>query len=128
VQHDRHYSLDEANASLPGVAELLARLRAAREQLSDTEAREALTEAGPTNGGGEPGRVVSEAFLALRDGLVELRDREVVLRDLERGLVDFPAIRDGQEIYLCWEEGEDEIAFWHEPDTGFAGRKPLEGG
>jgi hypothetical protein len=128
VQHARHYSLEEANTSLPEVAELLARLRAAREQLSDTDAREALTEAGPTNGGGEPGRVVSEAFLALRDGLVELREREVVLRDLERGLVDFPAIRDGEEIYLCWEEGEDEIAFWHEPDAGFAGRKPLEGG
>jgi hypothetical protein len=125
LQHERHYSLDEANASLPGVAELLERLRAARERLSDTEAREALSEAGPTNGGGEPGRTVSEAFLALRDGLVELRAREVVLRDLERGLVDFPALRDGREIYLCWEEGEEEIAFWHEPDTGFAGRKPL---
>ena len=128
MQHERHYSLEEANASLPGVAELLGRLRAAREQLSDSEAREALAEAGPTNGGGEPGRTVSEAFLALRDGLVELRDREVVLRDLERGLVDFPAIRDGQEIYLCWQEGEDEIAFWHEPEAGFAGRKPIEGG
>jgi hypothetical protein len=125
VQHERHYSLDEANASLSGVAQLLERLRAARERLSDSEARAALSEAGPTNGGGEPGRTVSEAFLALRDGLVELREREVVLRDLERGLVDFPALRDGREIYLCWEEGEDEIAFWHEPDTGFAGRKPL---
>jgi hypothetical protein len=125
VQHERHYSLDEANASLPAVAKLLERLRAARERLSDSEAREALSEAGPTNGGGEPGRTVSEAFLALRDGLVELREREVVLRDLERGLVDFPALRDGREIYLCWEEGEEEIAFWHEPDTGFAGRKPL---
>jgi hypothetical protein len=127
MQHDRHYSLEEANASLPGVGELLVRLRAAREQLSDSEARKALAEAGPTNGGGEPGRIVSEAFLALRDGLVELRDREVVLRDLERGLVDFPALRDGREIYLCWEEGEEEIAFWHEPDTGFAGRQPIEG-
>jgi hypothetical protein len=128
VQHERHYNLEEANASLPAVGELLARLRAAREQLSDSDAREALAEAGPTNGGGEPGRTVSEAFLALRDGLVELREREVVLRDLERGLVDFPAMRDGSEIYLCWEEGEEEIAFWHEPDTGFAGRKPIEGG
>jgi hypothetical protein len=127
MQHERHYTLDEANAALPAVEALLNRLRAAREQLSDTDAREALSEAGPTNGGGEPGRVVSEAFLALRDGLVELREREVVLRDLERGLVDFPAMRDGQEIYLCWEEGEEEIAFWHEPDTGFAGRKPLDG-
>ncbi len=125
MQHERHYSLEEANASLPAVAELLVRLRAAREQLSDSEAREALAEAGPTNGGGEPGRTVSEAFLALRDGLVELRAREVVLRDLERGLVDFPALRDGQEIYLCWEEGEDEIAFWHDQDSGYAGRQPL---
>ena len=125
MQHERHYSLEEANASLPAVAELLARLRAAREQLSDTEAREALSEAGPTNGGGEPGRVVSEAFLALRDGLVELRDREVVLRDLERGLVDFPAMRDGQEIYLCWEEGEEEIGYWHDLDAGYGGRQPL---
>jgi hypothetical protein len=125
VQHERHYSLDEANAALPAVGQLLERLRSARQRLSDSEARDALSEAGPTNGGGEPGRTVSEAFLALRDGLVELREREVVLRDLERGLVDFPAIRDGREIYLCWEEGEDEIAFWHEPDTGFAGRKPL---
>src|SRR5919206_2321922 len=125
MQHERHYSLEEANAALPAVEELLTRLRAAREQLSDTEAREALAEAGPSNGGGEPGRTVSEAFLALRDGLVELRAREVVLRDLERGLVDFPAMRDGREIYLCWEEGEEEIAFWHEPEAGFAGRRPL---
>ena len=125
MQHERHYSLDEANAALPAVAQLLERLRSARQRLSDSEARDALSEAGPTNGGGEPGRTVSEAFLALRDGLVELREREVVLRDLERGLVDFPAIREGREIYLCWEEGEEEIAFWHEPDTGFAGRKPL---
>jgi hypothetical protein len=125
VQHERHYSVDEANAALPAVGQLLERLRSARQRLSDSEARDALSEAGPTNGGGEPGRTVSEAFLALRDGLVELREREVVLRDLERGLVDFPATRDGREIYLCWEEGEEEIAFWHEPDTGFAGRKPL---
>jgi hypothetical protein len=128
VQHDRHYTLDEANAALSAVGDLLVRLRSAREQLSDSEAREALAEAGPTNGGGAPGRVVSEAFLALRDGLVELREREVVLRDLDRGLVDFPAMRDGREIYLCWEEGEDEIGFWHDLETGFAGRQPLDDG
>jgi hypothetical protein len=128
MQHERHYTLDEANAALPGVVALLERLRSARERLSDSEAREALSEAGPTNGGGAPGKVVSEAFLALRDGLVELREREVVLRDLERGLVDFPAIRDGREIYLCWEDGEEEIGYWHELDTGFAGREPLDDG
>ena len=125
MQHERHYTLDEANAALDWVADRLRRLRDARARLSDSEAREALTEAAPTDGGGAPGRVVSEGFLALRTVLLELREAEVVLRDLDRGLVDFPALRDGREIYLCWEEGEDEIGFWHEPEAGFAGRRPL---
>ena len=126
MTHARHYSLEEAAALLPQVEELLQRMRSARERLTDREAREALAEAAPMNGGGEPGRLVSEGFLELRASLVGLRDLEVVLRDLERGLVDFPSLRDGREVYLCWQEGEDEIAFWHEPDAGFAGRRPLE--
>src|SRR3954453_15808957 len=125
MQHQRHDSLVEANAALPGVGALLERLRAARERLSDTEAREAVSEAATTNGGGEPGRTVSEAFLALRDGLVELREREVVLRDLERGLVDFAALREARETSLCRGAGKDEITFWHGPDTGSAAPKPL---
>jgi hypothetical protein len=127
VRHERHYTLEEANAALSEVAEIVERLRRARSGLSDSEAREALSEAAPENGGGQPGRVVSEAFVELRAGLLDLREREVVLRDLDRGLVDFPAIRDDREVYLCWEEGEDEIAFWHEPDAGFAGRQPVDG-
>ncbi len=128
MAHDRHYTLEEAAAVLPQVEELIRRLRAARERLTDREAREALSSAAPTNGGGEPGRSVSEGFLQLRDTLIELRELEVVLRDLEKGLVDFPAMRDGREVYLCWQEGEDEIAFWHEPDAGFSGRRPLDDG
>jgi hypothetical protein len=128
VRHARHYTLEEANAALGWVQEVITSLRTAREGLSDEEAREALAEAGPQNGGGDPGRVVSEAFLQLRDSLARLQDAEVVLRDLDRGLVDFPALRDGREIYLCWQEGEPEIGFWHEPDAGFAGRRPLDDG
>ena len=127
TQQERHYSLEEANASLERVEELIERLRRARAGLSDREAREALAEATPTNGGGSPGRVVSEAFLEVRDVLLELREREIVLRDLDRGLVDFPAMRDGREVYLCWQEGEAEIGFWHEPEAGFAGRRPIDG-
>jgi len=127
VRHERHYSREEANAALPDVSELIDRLRAAREQLSDEEARAALAEATPGNGGGDPARTISEGFLEIREALLELQAREVVLRDLDRGLVDFPAIRDGEEIYLCWEQGEGEIAWWHDPDTGFAGRRPLDG-
>jgi hypothetical protein len=125
TQHARHYTLDQANAALDWVGERLERLRAARVQLSDEEARAALGEAAPSNGGGAPGRVVSEAFLQLQRTLGELQEMEVVLRDLERGLVDFPSMRDGREVYLCWEAGETEIEFWHDIDAGYGGRKPL---
>ena len=125
MKHRRHYTLDEANASLGWVQEAITSLREAREGLSDEEAREALAEAGPQNGGGSPGRVVSEAFVQLRAALAQLQEAEVVLRDLDRGLVDFPALRDGREVYLCWLEGEDEIGYWHDLEAGFAGREPL---
>ena len=128
MKHARHYTLEEANAALGWVQDAIATLRTAREGLSDEEAREALAEAGPQNGGGDPGRVVSEAFLQLRDALARLQEAEVVLRDLDRGLLDFPSLRDGQEVYLCWQEGEDAIEYWHEPEAGFGGRRPLDDG
>ena len=128
VTHERHYSLEEAAEALPLVVELIERMRRARSRLTDAEARAALSDATPTNGGGDPGRTVSEGFLELRESLVGLQAMGVVLRDLERGLVDFPSLRDGREVYLCWQEGEDEIAFWHEVDTGFPGRRPLDDG
>jgi hypothetical protein len=128
VIHERHYTLEEASELLPHVVAVIERMRVARDRLGDREAREALSEASPTNGGGGPGRTVSEGFLELRDSMIELRGLDVVLRDLDRGLLDFPSLRDGREVYLCWEEGEDAIRYWHEPEAGFAGRHPLENG
>jgi hypothetical protein len=127
-EHERHYSLEEASALLPRIAELLVKMRSARDRLGDAEARAALDAAGASNGGGTPGKIVSEGFLELRESMLELREREIVLRDLDRGLVDFPALRDGREIYLCWEEGEPEIGWWHDLDAGFGGRRPLADG
>ena len=128
MEHGRHYTVEQANAAIPWVRERIEGLRTARAELNDEEARAALSEAGPTNGGGEPGHLVSSAFLAMRSALGELREMEVVLRDLDRGLVDFPALRDGREVYLCWVEDEDEVCFWHEPEAGFDGRRPLNDG
>jgi hypothetical protein len=108
------------------VRERLATMRDARDRLNDEEAREALSDAGPTNGGGGPGRVVSEAFLDLRAALAQLQAMDIVLRDLERGLIDFPCVREGEEVYLCWvETEEDDITTWHGLDDGYAGRQPL---
>jgi hypothetical protein len=125
VRHERHYTLEEASAAIGWVGDALARMREARERLSDEEARAALSEAAPGNGGGKPGMVVSQAFLALRDSLTELQAGDIVLRDLDRGLVDFPSVRDGEEVYLCWEEGEAEIGYWHDLESGYGGRRPL---
>jgi hypothetical protein len=128
MRHSRHYSLEEASALLPWVAEQLERLRSARDRLGDVDARAALAATGQTNGGGQAGKVVSEGFLQLRELMLELREREIVLRDLDRGLIDFPSLRGDEEVYLCWVEGEAEIGFWHEPEAGFAGRRPLDDG
>ena len=122
---ERHYTVEQANAALEWVRERIERLRTAREGLNDEEARAALGEATPDNGGGQAGKVVSAAFLELRDALFQLQAMEVVLRDLDRGLVDFPAIREGREVFLCWEENEPEVGYWHDMDSGYGGRRPL---
>jgi hypothetical protein len=125
LEYDRHFTVEEANAELARIREGLERLRDARAGLTDEEARAALAEAIPTNGGGAPGKVVSDAFLRLRSTLAELQGMGIIVRDIDRGLVDFPSIRDGREVYLCWTEDEVEIGYWHDLESGYAGREPL---
>ena len=106
---------------------MLRRLRDAKDELTDTEAHEALSEAAPRNGGGDPGRKVGEAFLEVRSLLGTLEEAGIVVRDIDRGLIDFPAIRDGEEVYLCWELGEDSVEHWHDLESGYgAGGSSIE--
>jgi hypothetical protein len=124
--HDRHFTLEEANALLDGLRPVLRQLREASEQLTDADAHALLAEAASTNGGGPPGRQVGEAFLEVRRLLAAVQESGIVVRDIDRGLIDFPAIRGGEEVYLCWELGEDRVSWWHELDAGYQGREPLE--
>ncbi len=72
----------------------------------------------------------------LRKWLVELNtarqrvsrhdEREIQLKDPQRGLIDFPAIREGREVFLCWKQDEDDIEYWHDLDAGYAGREKLQ--
>jgi hypothetical protein len=126
VIHERHFTVEEANAAIERIGPMLEKLRDAKAGLLDEDAREALSEASPTNGGGDPGRQVGEAFLEIRRILVELNEAEIVVRDVDRGLIDFPSIREGEEIYLCWQLGEERVAWWHDLESGFAGREPLD--
>jgi hypothetical protein len=124
--HGRHFTRDEANGLLPRLKEILLALRNSKDELTDAEAHEALSEAAPTNGGGELGRQVGVAFLEVRRLLTAIEESGIVLRDIDRGLVDFPAVIDGREVYLCWELGEDDVAYWHDLDSGYRGREPLD--
>jgi hypothetical protein len=124
--YERHFTREEANALLPQLTAMLSQLQDSKDELTDAEAHEALSEAAPANGGGEEGRQVGVAFLEVRRLLETIEQSGIVLRDIDRGLVDFPALLEDREIYLCWELGEDEVAFWHDMDAGYGGREPLE--
>lgn len=123
---ERHYTREEANALLPQVEPLLRKLGEAKDRLTDEEAHEVLAESAPTNGGGEPGTQVGEGFLEVRSLLGALQEAGIVVRDVDRGLIDFPSLRDGKEVYLCWELGEDGVDYWHDLEEGFGGREPLD--
>src|SRR5919201_306264 len=130
----RYFTPEEANAHLaevrPVAEELVAHRRAMAAAAGD---RARLVQQIAGNGGDldpqEP-RVLEEQFAREGDGVArcveELERLGVLVKDLDLGLVDFPALRDGEEVLLCWQVGEDEVAFWHGAEEGFAGRKPLE--
>ncbi|MSQ11781.1 MAG: DUF2203 family protein [Dehalococcoidia bacterium] len=128
-----HFTVDEAHALLPWLTEQLARLvplLEERERLRAEVARAQMrvrTNGGSPHAGEEAARLKElEAASSRADGLLkEVAEKGIVLRDPARGLVDFPSLREGREIHLCWLKGEECIAFWHEVDAGFAGRQPL---
>lgn len=120
---ERVFTPEEANAELALLRELLPRIRDARRGL--IEASERIEEAVATDGGGTAG---SDWFVhqqTLKTGVEELATRGILLRDPEVGLVDFPAERDGERVYLCWKLGEDEVAHYHGERGGYSRRKPL---
>ena len=121
----KHYSRDEARALLPQIRTWLAELNRLRPQLEKYEQRiEAMQGAGQDVGGDLANNWV-RTMADAHDVLAEFQRREISVKNIERGLVDFPAIIGGREVFLCWEQDEDDIEFWHELDTGYAGRERL---
>jgi hypothetical protein len=122
------FTVQEANALLPDVRNITGKIQRAHRQLSKyrDEARKA-SEAAEQGGGGMAEGVAYAAILTvLTIQLTELEALGVQLKDFERGLVDFPSLRDGRVVLLCWQLGEgDELEWWHDVDAGFAGRTPL---
>jgi hypothetical protein len=127
-RHRRHYTVDQAMAVRGWVAERVGWVRDAQARLvgQGPEAIQAVEALDPDSGGAYPGREVARSLVEISRAVGELEAVEIVLRDVDRGLIDFPAMRDGIEVYLCWlVDDEESIGFWHEPEAGFAGRRPL---
>jgi hypothetical protein len=126
VVHTRYFTVDEVNALLPRLRDLLGQLNQIREHVIALQPElHRVVEHAPGNGGG---RAASDAVADFQhfDRLIgEINRMGCLLKDVSHGLVDFPAIRDGREVYLCWQLGEPEVRFWHDLDAGFAGRQPL---
>jgi hypothetical protein len=128
-----YFSREEAEALLPQISVVLRTIQEERRLLRACETDlDALAVQAMGNGHHLQGRIVQlqKAVLGhtrnLRVAFEALQAFGCELKDPDSGLIDFLSLRDGQEIYLCWLLGEERIAFWHDLQTGFAGRQPLD--
>ncbi|HET7114496.1 MAG TPA: DUF2203 domain-containing protein [Pyrinomonadaceae bacterium] len=122
------FTIQEANNLLPSVRGILARIQRAHRELSlyRDDARKAAEAAEQGGGGIDAGVAYATVLTEMTTQMSELETLGVQLKDFERGLVDFPSLRDGRVVLLCWQMGEgDELEWWHDVDAGFAGRTPL---
>jgi hypothetical protein len=122
------FTVDEANALLPSVRQILRKLQRSRKRLGTYRKAAKSAAEGAEQGGGGMENGVHYATL-LTDFAAEMSELEalgVQLKDFERGLVDFPSLREGRVVLLCWQLGEgDHLEWWHDMEAGFSGRTPL---
>ena len=123
--HARHWTPAEANQLRPIVGATVRRLRAAREVLAQDGFDSEFALRAESTGGAWPGSERAKASVDVTLGFEALERLDIVVRDLDRGLVDFPAVINGREVYLCWLLDEPAVTHWHAIESGFAGRKPL---
>ena len=122
------FTLEEANDLLPTVQQIVLRIKRSRQRLGAFSSQATLAaENAEQGGGGMPDGIRYAHLLTEFTGeIAELDSLGVQLKDFDRGLIDFPSLRDGRVVLLCWQLGEsDELEWWHDVDAGFAGRTPL---
>jgi hypothetical protein len=124
---ERIFTLGEATSLLPHLRTILTKVVQEWEHIRKLnpeiqKARDAASFGGYSKFGVEYVGTVSE----LMSFIYQIKELGVLLKDAEKGLCDFPYIKDGRMVYLCWQLGEDSIQYWHDIETGFAGREPLD--
>ena len=123
----RYFTLQEANEALIAIRPLMDEIQAIRQEILARQPEVwPVVERAAGNGGSQAASKLVKEFERL-DALVhQLQESGAIFKDINLGLLDFPAWKDGREVYLCWKYGEGEIAYWHEIEAGYAGRQPIE--
>jgi len=121
----KHYTIAEARALLPQIREWLTEMHQLRRSLKQLDERLAQLVADGADAGGESVNTQVKLLGEWQRVVQEFGRREIQIKDVERGLIDFPALIGGNEVFLCWEEDDDDIEFWHDLDSGYAGRERL---
>jgi len=123
---NKHYTLEEARALLPKVRRWLLIMMASGRALKKVDSQLCQMRKGGEDLGG---RLVDEwtrLSVEFLEALMEFQRREILVKDLDRGLVDFPSLRGDREVFLCYELDEEDIQFWHDLDSGYAGREAID--
>jgi hypothetical protein len=124
-RYQKHYTRQEARALLPQIRSWLAAIIRLRDEVQKQEKRlQQLLQPGRDLGGDLVNEWV-RTMARIKDVLLEFEHREIEIKDVDRGLIDFPALRGDKEVFLCWEMGEEDIEFWHDLDAGYRGRERL---
>ncbi|HSD84516.1 MAG TPA: DUF2203 domain-containing protein [Anaerolineae bacterium] len=122
----KHFTAEEANRALPQVRLLVAQIMQAREAIIQAQPELwPVLEKSIGNGGSKKAGELLTEFRRVELGMKGLQEMGCVLKDMSMGLVDFPALREGREVLLCWKYNEPEVMFWHDLQSGYQGRKSL---
>lgn len=123
----RYYTLVEARQTLPVVKTLMATIQSARQAILQLrpEAWPAISQAAH-NGGSQAAGTMAHHIGRLEHAVKTILGMGIQIKDLDHGVIDFLGKRDGRDICLCWRMGEEDIAFWHDMESGFAGRRPID--
>ncbi|MCC6499447.1 MAG: DUF2203 domain-containing protein [Anaerolineales bacterium] len=123
----KFFTLAEANEALKIIRPIMDEVMLIRERILDNQPEIwAVVEKSAGNGGNPTLSKMVVEFEKFDALLHQILDTGAQIKDINIGLLDFSAVKDGREVYLCWQHGEGDIAYWHELDMGFAGRQPIE--
>jgi len=124
-QFNKHYTREEASGLLPQIRGWLERLNRLSEELERLDQRMKNLAGQGNDIGGETVNNWIRTLAEMQEILMEFQSRQIFIKDLSRGLLDFPAIIGGREVFLCWELDEENVEFWHDLETGYGGRERL---